>query len=40
MTTSSKDARTIEEILADPTTDPETFQEMSNRLKKLRALGV
>jgi hypothetical protein len=40
VTTSSKDARTIEEILADPTTDPDTFRELSTRLEKLRALGV
>jgi hypothetical protein len=40
VTTSTEDARTIEAILNDPETDPETFREMSRRLEKLRALGV
>lgn len=40
MTESMEDARTLEAILADPTTDPDTFREMSNRLKKLKAISA
>jgi hypothetical protein len=40
VTDSPKDARSIEEILSDPMTDPDTFRELSRRLEKLRALGV
>jgi len=40
VTTSTDDARTLEEILADPTTDSDTFREMTRRLEKLKAVGA